>query len=252
MTQPSPRPDTPRRARPRAEKVQVSASVRRRRAVAAIAGVVIVGGILAVVLINVIPRLSQDREPLPAVTETGPTPTAAVSPVEPDTSTALLAAVPDTVLRWALTGRQAIDPVSLQETLYPRSAPLEAYELTYSDGAGAGDIALQVSQWREADYARAAMDNVQVGGEVVRDGDVTVGGEVVGHMVAYASEAITPAQLAEPEDLADATATDSAEPAPAPDPRPGSDTVVWTNGTVLFVLHAPGPDALIFYDAFGM
>lgn len=159
--------------------------------------------------------------PVPGPTVTGPTPTSTIAPVERDKSTELLAAIPDTVLRWSVTGQTVLDPGELAAVLNPDGVPVEAYELTYTDGEN--ELTLGASLWRSPEQAATAAGNVQQAGETVRDEDVLVGGEVVGHV----------------------TVRDFAGDVP-------SQGVVWTNGSVLFTVTAPPGMGLPFYDAFGM
>ncbi len=159
--------------------------------------------------------------PEPGPTVSGPTPTATITPVERDKSTALLAAIPDTVLRWAVAEQTTLNPADVSGVLNPGAQPVEAYELRYSDGEN--ELTLGVSLWRSPEAAQTAAGNVQWAGERVAE-DVLVGGEVVGQRILV-------------EDPA------SQEP---------SQGVIWTNGSTLFTAHAPPGMALPFYSAFGM
>lgn len=187
---------------------------RRRGLVLGIVGAVVLvaGGVTAAVLAT--------REPTapvtpPAVTITNPVPTAAATPAAREESTALVAALPDTVLQWAFAG--------IEEEKGQRGA-LESYRATYSDGAGA-EVVLHVTQLRDAKAAAgsaAALADAFAKSRPEATATtlpVTIGGEPKG----------------------EATIRTAA-------PELGAAT--WVNGTVAF--HAEGPADVIedFFRAF--
>ncbi|AEG43338.1 hypothetical protein [Isoptericola variabilis] len=192
---------------------------RRRRVVAGLAlGVVL---LVAVLTAFVWPGFARSDDPTPAATVTAPPPTPTVEPTgRPENQTALLTALPDTVLQLAL---RAVEPRADWED--ERDA-VEAWTLAYADGpdanaAGAAVVRLVVGQWGDERTAGGVLDDLLAdAGEATMSGDVTVDGESAG------TYAVTPGA----ED--------------------GTAVVTWRNGTV--VLQATGPAGLVedFYSAF--
>lgn len=137
---------------------------RRRRLVAWIAaGVVAVA--VAVVLVVVQLNRPDDvaeaptLEPVPGETVTAPVPTPTVEPVERDTSTAFLAALPSAVLQWAVAGQAPAEDLAWL-------GALEAYTLTYTDGAQ--DLTLVAAQWRSPEAAAQHVASADLQGEPLR------------------------------------------------------------------------------------
>ena len=118
-------------------------------------------------------------EPVPGETITGPTPTPAVTPVERDKSTALLAALPDAVLQWAVSAQTVDDPAAVAAAAGVTGQPLEAYTLTYSDGSGDAttDVTVAVTQWRTPEAAAAYVAALGLEGTVSREEPVVVAGQ---------------------------------------------------------------------------
>lgn len=181
--------------------------------------IILIGAAVVAALIIVLVVLQLNRpEPQPAPTAsttTLPTPTPASEPIERDTSTALLAALPGTVLDYAVS-----DQVQSQAMI--DASALEGWQLTYSSTDGV--VLLQVGQWPTAEEATAQMqavlasvDPAAVG--VERERPVEVAGTAVGQLTVLA--------------LAD-----------------GAGRAVWTNGTVLFVADGTLRAVDDFYDAF--
>jgi hypothetical protein len=145
-------------------------------------------------------------DPSVTITTTGPAPTPEAEPVARDTSTALLAALPDTVLGYAVSAQVA------DEALVTAGA-IEGWQLTYT-GAD-GDVTVRVGQWDSAEEAAAALPGVAAleGTEVVEDGQVVVADTAAGTF-----------QIIETAD--------------------GAGRAVWTNGTVGFVVDGPGAESV--------
>ena len=198
------------------------APTRRRKAwlIALIAVVVVAAGILVAVLLTREQPVPDPvvLDPIPGEIVTAPVPTPEIAPVERDKSTAILAAVPDTVLRWAVVSQTPNDLAAEQGVAGTTKLPLEAYTLAYSDGTQ--ELLLGVTVWRSPQDAQQAMAAAQWAGTQSEVADVVAGGQVVGTMFSVESDQ-------------------------------GQD-VFWTNGSTQLVLRAPAGDALPFYDALGL
>lgn len=199
------------------------AVIRRRRIVVAlVALVVVLGVVLTIVLLNRPAAEPEALEPVPGETITGPTPTPAVAPVERDKSTALLAALPDAVLQWAVSAQTVDDPAAVAAAAGVTGQPLEAYTLTYSDGSGDAttDVTVAVTQWRTPEAAAAYVAALGLEGTVSREEPVVVAGQQAGTMRILSSET--------------------------------GERVAWNNGATAFVAITPVGAGGTFYDAFGM
>lgn len=189
-------------------------TTRGKVALAVLVGIVVVAlGVLLWVLFRPAPE-PVVLPPVPGPTVTGPAPTATIQAVERDTSTELLAAIPDIVLRWSVASQEP------QADLLAQGAR-EAATLVYrdSDEEGAPELTLATAQWRSPEAAAAYVDSLGLEGVPVQEGEVLAGGQPVGWMALYEGE---------------------------------SDRLVWTNGSTSFSVLAPSGAALPFYSAFGM
>lgn len=217
----APKGDAPRRGRQR--------SPRSRRGLwigLAILVVVLVGAGAAAALLLGGGEPTPSASPAPVVL---PTPTPTIAPAARDTTTPFQQALPDTVLAFAVASQaEAVGAID--------AGALEAYDMTYTDGAQ--EVGLLAAQYATADAATAAMTSLlaQAPAEsgsgatadppataqpvLPRDEPVTVGGVPVGRVVISG-------------------AGESAR-------------AVWTNGTALFVLEGPSDVVPAFYDAFPM
>ncbi|WP_163540753.1 hypothetical protein [Occultella kanbiaonis] len=170
---------------------------------------VLVIAVVAVITVFVAMLLS-DRgdagDPSVTITTTGPVPTPEAEPIARDTGTALLAALPDTVLGYAVSAQVA------DEAMVTAGA-VEGWQLTYT-GAD-GDVTVRVGQWGSAEEVAAALPAVAAldGADVVEDGQVDVAGAAAGTF-----------QILETAD--------------------GVGRAVWTNGTVGFVVDGPDADSV--------
>ena len=194
----------------------------RRRMVALVALLVVVGGVVAFAAF-VWPGFAagdEVRQPDETVVTTAP-PTPTIAPVARTATTELAKALPGAVLQFALRSEAESDA-------YVDVGAIEGHELSYADGAGEGAAVVTVlaGQWGDDDEATAAYDEllevaVVAGGEPTSTGDVKVDGEPVG---TYAITLVAEAA--------------------------GTATVTWRNGTA--VLQATGPADVIekFYTAF--
>ncbi len=178
---------------------------------------VAVAVLVAVAVTLLLTQQRDQAEPgsIETITVVLPPPTPEEDPIERDTSTALLEALPGSVLQYAVSEQ------SEAETMLELDA-LEGWRLTYSGGAD--EIVLQVGQWPTAEEATDAATALL--GEVPEEamterGDVAVADEVVGTMTTIV-------------DAPDAT----------------TERTIWTNSTVVFVVEGPRDATRPFYDAY--
>lgn len=177
--------------------------------VAAVAIVVVVAAATALVLTR-----AGQREPMSVVTVTEE----AVSPIpgepaERDTSTALLEALPGTVLGYATSAQAECESFAEQY-------PLECWTLVYSSRTG--DIELTVAQWPsggEATEAMASVSHIDDGASLTVSGEVVVEGESVGEVGTL-------------------------------EVSPETERTIWRNGTAVFLATGPAGTTQAFYDAF--
>lgn len=223
-----PRQSTP--ARPglrdsRHHRAPSSAVFARRRLVALVLLLALVGAVVAL-LAFVWPGFaaSSGAEEPDEVTVTAPPATPTIAPVERTATTELAKALPASVLQFALRSEAPTEA-------YVDAGAIEGHELTYADaeGDGATSVTVLAGQWGTDDEATAAYDEllataVAAGGAATSTGDVEVDGEPAG---AYA---VTPVA---PVDGAAATAT-----------------VTWRNGTVVLQATGPADEIETFYTAF--
>lgn len=193
-----------------------SAGPRRpSRRVLLIAGAVVVA-LLVGVLVTLQLTRGGDRDPMSVVTiteEVGP-PTPVTEPIARDRSTALLDALPDVVLGYAVSAQET-SPLMLDQHA------VEGWSLTYSDPQQA--VVVQVGQWPTDVEAQAAFDAIRDAAGVepaAAPVDVSVGDQVVGTMVL--------------QQLDDET-----------------ERTLWRNGTAVLVAEGPPGTTQPVYDAYG-
>ncbi len=195
-------------------------------------GVVALGAIAAVVFFLMRPAAPEPLEP-EIITLPEPTPT--IDPVERAAGTPFFESLPSEVLEFALADYGEWDEPLL-------NGGLEGYYLVYSDGAR--NITLYAGQWRDAEGAEAAFDQ------------------------AIAAAQAAPGEAEEPEASEEATADETAAPAPSPEdgivevdgqqvgrwmliPRAdGTGSLWWTNQTVLLQLDGPLEELRDVFTAF--
>ncbi len=133
-------------------------------------------------------------------------------PIELDTGTALAAAMPGTVLGYAVSEQS-------ESTAMLDLHALTGLLLTYSGSSDA--VVLQVGQWPDGAEATDALTALRdVDGEIVgEDADVVVDGDTVGDVQTLL----------------------------LPD---GTERTTWRNGTVVLVAEGPEGTTRAFYDAF--
>lgn len=146
----------------------------RKRLVIVIATVV--GLLLAVLVGLLIARGGGQREPITVetVTVAAVSPSPVTEPIERDTPTALLAALPGTVLGYAVS-----EQVESEQML--AAYALEGWTLTYSDPDAV--IVLDAGQWPDEREATAAWDALVADAQPIASGEVVVGGEPAGDVV---------------------------------------------------------------------
>lgn len=177
-----------------------------------VAGVVLVGVIVAVVLML---TTKDTPEPivLDAETVTAEAPTPAVEPIERTPATAFETALPSVVRGWAVASDEAAPELLA-------AGALEGRVLTYTDGAEAPvELTLLAGQWATVEAADAHLDAV-----VATLGAVTESGQVP----------------AEGAPLGRFAVVDSGDTA----------TVVWTNGSAVLQLTGPADAVREAYLAF--
>jgi hypothetical protein len=188
---------------------------RRARLLAGTAGGVVV--VVALLTALVWPGFALPAEPAPAATVTAPPPSPTVSPARREgEQTELTAALPDTVLQYAQLGFAESTTWGAQDDV------VEAWELTYADGAGVGAsaVTVQVGQWADEPAAEGfAAAWLEDAGEAAKEGEVTVGDEVTG------TYAVVPG-------------------------ADGAATVMWRNGTVVITATGPADAVEDFYSAY--
>jgi hypothetical protein len=163
-------------------------------------------------------------QPTPTVTVTAapPAPTAAPAPREGD-QTALVAALPDTVLGWVQAGISAQQGTAPGPSWQNDYYAVEAWTVNYIDGLSDSGrhITVQVGQWATGDdagniYRRLA---TAPGANSINHGDVHVGSDVVGTYSLY--------------DLGE-----------------GLGEIIWRNGTVVIKAQGPLEDLPDFFTAY--
>lgn len=159
--------------------------------------------------------LTQQRDqPEPGSIETTtvmlPPPTPEEDPIERDTSTALLAALPGSVMAYAVSEQTE------SEQMLDLGA-LEGWRLTYTAGDDA--VVLDVGQWASADDAAEAATALLGSAETTDEADVLVAHEPMGTVATIAVDETT-------------------------------ERTIWTNSTVVFVIEGAAGTTRAFYDAY--
>ncbi len=211
----------------------------------AIAGGVVVLAVIAVMIVSSRGGSAAPAVTLPASTVTLPQPTPTVSPSPlPADATAFLKAQPTKVLSYAL--------VSAERDAAATSGAIESWRLGYSDGSSAAPLSVYAEQYADEPSAKAAIGLYL---------DPTV--------LASATPAPT-AAAASPSASATASASTSAAAVPPAAPETGpvtvagqatgvyyfvqnsdkTETVVWVNGTALFVAKGPAGVMKAFFLAY--
>ncbi|WP_258724442.1 hypothetical protein [Cellulomonas sp. NS3] len=210
----------------------VDADARRRRLLlvgGAVAAVVVVGGVLIAVLTG------GDDEPgaAPAaetVTLAPPTPTA--QPVARASTTAFAAALPPSVLQYALAS-------SGPEDAWTAAGALEAYTETYSDG-GTAQVVVQSGQWETPEEAAAQLAALATGLPAGIPADASASPSP-GATTAPAPLPQTGEVVVDGQPVGTFTIVDAGD---------GSGIALWSNGTTVFRATAPVEQIRDVYAAF--
>ena len=218
-------------------------------------GVLVIGGVaVGAVLAN---RGSDEPAPPPAaVTSIVPVPTPDVEPVERTATTPFAAALPSTVLQYALASS---DP----SPEWVDAGALEAYAESYTDGAGA-EVTMLVGQWATQDEARQVyLDQAKALG-AADAGSADAAGDTGGKGTASGDATPEPTRTQSGDVTAQEGSSLDALPQTGPvrvgdkrvgtytavDQGDGTGVVVWFNETGVFRAVVPVDDALDFYRAF--
>lgn len=215
----------------------------RRRALvigAVVAGVVLVGGGIAAALL----LGGGDDEPAagPAPVVTLPSPTTTQTPVAREADTPFAAALPTTLLQYALTE-------SAPDDEWLGADALEAWSETYSDG-GSGTVTVRAGQWETAEEAAAVLaglrDALPAGADDASGDDATAtapatdapsaGATGDGPAVLLADDVVV-----DGEPVGEVTVVDAGD---------GTGVAVWSNGTAVFRLTGPAADIRNLYAAY--
>jgi hypothetical protein len=176
-----------------------------------IVGAAVVGVLLVVLVVLLLNRgSSSDPMTVVTITQEAAVPTPQTEPIERNTPTDLLAALPDTVLGWAVSEQT-------KSSSMLKAHALEGWTLTYADPDSA--IVLDVGQWPDGQEAKAAYDALPGDAEVISSGEVVVGGDEVGQYVTQQVDEDT-------------------------------ERTIWRNRTAVFVAEGPAGSTQDFYDAY--
>ncbi|MBO3089903.1 hypothetical protein [Cellulomonas dongxiuzhuiae] len=193
-------------------------------------GAVVVIGVVVGVLVN---RNGGDAAPTPAAsTVTAPVPTPAAPPAARTATTAFAAALPTTVLQYALESSQ-------EDAERLGAGALEAYTETFTDGDG-GTLTVRAAQLETPEDATALLAQV-----------------VAGLPTAPAADAPTATASAAPD--VDLPQSGEVLVGGAPvgtftvvDAGDGTGVAVWQNATAVFQVTAPVADVLDVYRAYSL
>lgn len=183
-------PSTPEAIDPVAQGGETTASRRSKRAAGGEPAsnrsrrqLILIGSVVAVLVVVALAllltqRLGGQMEPLTieTTTVTVPPPTPAEPAIERDTSTALLAALPDAVIGWSVSDQ-------VESAMMTELSALEGWQLTYSGRDTA--VVLQVGQWPEAEEATAAAAGLVGEATATDQGEVLVAGAPVGTFTTF-------------------------------------------------------------------
>jgi len=200
-------------------------------------------GVAVVVVIGVVAGIiasrssgSDDAPPPVASTILLPSPTPSVDPVARTATTAFAAALPTSVLQYALATSEPYPD-------WQAAGAIEAYTETYTDGES-GTVSVQVGQWESAEEAGAFAATLvaalpQATADTATDAPTAS---------ASASAAADAPDLPQSGDVT--AGGQKAGTYTIVDAGDGTGIAVWTNGTVVFRVVAPVDEIVDVYSAF--
>lgn len=149
-------------------------TARRARIVVAVAAIIV---LLALLSAFIWPGWAVRTAPQPtpvASSIASATPTIEAQEL-PEDSSDLLQVAPDHLGAYARTAVQSTD-------VWSQSSPIEAYQLTYSNGNAAQDITLTIAQWNTSEEAQEEYETLAktVKGDRKASGNIRVSGETTG------------------------------------------------------------------------
>jgi hypothetical protein len=220
----TPAPAAPPENEPEPER---TGSTRPRWLIPTVVGVVVL--IAAAIVVGIVVSSNgadDDAQPAAATTILLPSPTPTLAPVARPATTAFAAALPTSVLQYALA-------TSAPDAEWQAAGAIEAYTETFSDGAD-GTVTVRAGQWETPEEAAAFAATLvaafpaaptpdasasPTGPALPQSGDVTAGGAAAGTFSIV-------------------------------DAGDGTGVAVWTNGTAVFQATAPVADIANVYNAF--
>ncbi|MBO3085113.1 hypothetical protein [Cellulomonas fengjieae] len=167
-----------------------------------------------------------DAEPAAGSTVQLPSPTPTVAPAARPATTAFAAALPPTVLQYALA-------TSVPDTDWQAAGALEAYTETYTDGAS-GTVTVRSGQWETPEEAAAFAATLVAALPAAPTPDPSA--SPTGPALPQTGEVTAAGAAAGTYSIADA--------------GDGTGLAVWTNGTTVFQATAPLADVVDLYNAF--
>ncbi|MGY4644007.1 hypothetical protein [Cellulomonas sp. URHB0016] len=197
-------------------------------------------GVAVLVVIGVVGGILASRDtggddapPPVATTVLLPSPTPSVEPVARAATTAFAAALPTSVLQYALATSEPYPD-------WQAAGAIEAYTETYSDG-GSGTVSVQVGQWESADEAAAYAATLVAALPTAAAAPAPTG-------TASASAAASAPSLPQSGDVT--AGGQKAGTYTIVDAGDGTGVAVWTNGTVVIRVVAPVDEVVDVYSAF--
>lgn len=217
-------------------------SGRRRGLVigAVVAGVVLVGGGIAAALL--LGGDGDDPAAGPAPVVTLPSPTATATPVAREADSPFAAALPTTLLQYALAE-------SAPDDEWLGADALEAWSETYSDG-GSGSVTVRAGQWETAEEAAAVLAGLRDALPAVADaapGDDATSTAAATDAPSAGAAGGGPAVLLEDDVVVDGEPVGEVTVVDAGD---GTGVAVWSNGTAVFQVTGPAADIRNLYAAY--
>jgi hypothetical protein len=211
----------------------------RRRKLLLIGGIAAAVVVIGVVVAIVASQGGDDDAALPTPTASTillPVPTPTIAPAPRTATTVFAAALPTTVLQYALA-------TSAPEATWVGAGALEAYSETYSDG-GTGQVVVVAGQWETPEAAAASAQQLVAAIPAI----ATAPAATPSSSATAGATAAAPAGLPESGDV---TVTGQKVGTYAlVDAGDGTGIAVWTNGSSVFRVTAPVADIRNVYAAY--